>query len=59
MGIQGLLPLLSSVTKDIHISEYKGKRVAIDAYVWLHRGAYACAKELCLNESTIKRLQQE
>lgn len=54
MGIQGLLPLLSSVTHPIHISQYAGKKIAIDAYVWLHRGAYACSFELSQGIGTIK-----
>ena len=47
MGINGLLPVLKSITRPGHVSQYAGKRVAIDAYSWLHKGAYACAKELC------------
>eukprot|EP00889_Picochlorum_renovo_P003346 jgi/Picre1/30376/NNA_005740.t1 len=38
MGIQGLLPRLKSVTERIHVSQLKGKTVAIDAYCLLHRG---------------------
>lgn len=33
MGISGLLPLLKSVSNPIHIKEWKGKTVAVDAYV--------------------------
>lgn len=54
MGITGLLPLLASVTEDVSLSQYAGKRVAIDAYVWLHRGAYHCSTELCQNIATHK-----
>ena len=54
MGIQGLLPLLSQIHKPIHIKEWKGKKIAIDAYVWLHRGAYGCALELAKNIPTKK-----
>ncbi|XP_065833500.1 exonuclease 1-like [Oscarella lobularis] len=46
MGIQGLIPFLKDIHEKISISEYAGKRVAIDAYCWLHRGAYACAFQL-------------
>lgn len=42
MGISGLLPALAEITTDIHISAFRDLRVAVDAYVWLHRGAYAC-----------------
>lgn len=47
MGIQGLLPVLKSITRPLHVSAFRGKRVAVDAYCWLHRGAYTCSRELC------------
>ncbi|KAE8250947.1 hypothetical protein A4X13_0g4231 [Tilletia indica] len=54
MGIQGLLPLLKDIHNPTHVKEYKGKTIGIDAYVWLHRGAYACAQELVLGQPTDK-----
>jgi exonuclease 1 len=54
MGISGLLPVLASITSNVHISELRGKRVAVDAYVWLHRGAYACSMELAQRIPTNK-----
>lgn len=54
MGIQGLLPLLDSVMKPIHISAFANQKVAIDGYAWLHRGATSCAAELCLGLDTSK-----
>ena len=54
MGIKGLLEQLKSITKKIHISEFRGKRVAIDAHCWLHRGAYGCGKELYEGIDTTK-----
>ncbi|EFC48360.1 predicted protein [Naegleria gruberi] len=56
MGIQGLLPLFKNHCKKGHVSELKGQKVAIDAYVWLHRGAYSCSAELCQNKPTDKYL---
>ncbi|KAK9918966.1 hypothetical protein WJX75_008347 [Coccomyxa subellipsoidea] len=48
MGIQGLLPLLKSITKaQAHVRRYAGQRAAVDAYGWLHKAAYCCAYELC------------
>ncbi|BDA46978.1 probable exonuclease 1 at N-terminal half [Coccomyxa sp. Obi] len=48
MGIQGLLPLLKSITKaQVHVRRYSGRKVAVDAYGWLHKAAYCCAYELC------------
>lgn len=54
MGIKGLLEQLKSITKKVHISEFRGKRVAIDAHCWLHRGAYGCGKELYQGIDTTK-----
>ncbi|CAM9465207.1 unnamed protein product [Scytosiphon promiscuus] len=52
MGISGLLPFLKSVTYPIHISEYRGLTAGIDAYCWLHRGAFSCGTELCTGVAT-------
>ena len=41
----------------IHVSEYRGHRVAVDAYCWLHRGAYSCSAELCEGQATDRCLQ--
>lgn len=34
MGIQGLLGVLKSITDRVHIREYEGLRVAVDALCW-------------------------
>ncbi|PWZ00127.1 hypothetical protein BCV70DRAFT_200289 [Testicularia cyperi] len=52
MGIQGLLPLLKDVQTPVHVSAYRGKTLGIDAYVWLHRGAYGCSREIVLGNPT-------
>ena len=54
MGIQGLLPVLKTITQPVHVSKYKGQKVAVDAYCWLHKGAYCCAEELCEGRYTDK-----
>ncbi|KAI8600294.1 PIN domain-like protein [Dissophora ornata] len=54
MGIQGLLPLLKSIAKPVHLKDYAGQTLAVDGYVWLHKGAFACAQELCLGQPTQK-----
>ena len=38
MGIAGLLPLVDDATEIVNIKQYKGKRIAVDASTWLHRG---------------------
>ncbi len=47
MGIQGLLPHLKGCSRSIHVRDYKGRKVVVDGYSWLHKGAYTCARELC------------
>ncbi|ORY92746.1 PIN domain-like protein [Leucosporidium creatinivorum] len=54
MGIQGLLGMLKEASVPQHINQWKGKTLAVDAYVWLHRGAYGCAEELATGKTTIK-----
>lgn len=52
MGIAGLLPLLRSITKKVHISVLAGQSVAIDAYSWLHKSAHYCAVDLYYQRPT-------
>ena len=46
MGISGLLPLLKSVTRQVHVEQLAGESVAIDAYSWLHKGIYTCITDI-------------
>ena len=46
MGIQGLLKELAPITTGRYLSEFQGLRVAVDGYVWLHRGVFYCASDL-------------
>ena len=52
MGITGLLPRLQPVTKHIHISEFRGKIVAVDGYCWLHKAIYGCCIDICIGKSS-------
>ncbi|KAJ7118673.1 exodeoxyribonuclease 1 [Mycena crocata] len=54
MGISGLLPALKSISTQKHLSEFSGQTLAVDAYVWLHRGVFTCATELATGEATHK-----
>lgn len=38
MGISGLLPFVEDATTIVNIKQYSGKRIAVDASTWLHRG---------------------
>ncbi|GLU18314.1 hypothetical protein SLE2022_346200 [Rubroshorea leprosula] len=57
MGIKDLLRFLKPHIEPINIKKYAGKRVGIDAYSWLHKGAYSCSMELCLNLVGDKKTQ--
>ncbi|KAB5524613.1 hypothetical protein DKX38_022362 [Salix brachista] len=57
MGIKDLLKFMKPYTEPVHIKKYDGKRVGIDAYSWLHKGAYSCSMEICLNSNSEKKLR--
>jgi exonuclease-1 len=46
MGINGLLPVLKGIAKPRSVSAYRGQKVAVDGFSWLHKGAYCCSREL-------------
>lgn len=52
MGIQGLLPLLKPIQRHRKVQDYAGQTLAVDAYVWLHRGAYSCASDIVKGKPT-------
>ncbi|KAL4079493.1 PIN domain-like protein [Scleroderma citrinum] len=54
MGISGLLTTLKSIQVTRHLSDFAGQTLAVDAYVWLHRGIYTCATELATGKSTVR-----
>jgi exonuclease-1 len=56
MGIQGLLPFLKEIQRDVHVSSFRGRRVAVDSYCWLHRGAYSCALQLVMKTEKLESL---
>ena len=46
MGIKDLLRALSSEMTSKLITDFKGKRIAIDSSGWLHKGLYAAAEDI-------------
>lgn len=52
MGIKGLLPLLKSIQRPVHVKSYSGKKIGVDAYVLLHRGCISCAWDLVHDRPT-------
>ena len=57
MGVTGLSAFLSKVGKPTSLSQMKGKRVAVDGNVWLHRGTYSCALQLVSGEPASGHIQ--
>eukprot|EP00930_Biecheleria_cincta_P098157 TRINITY_DN89838_c0_g1_i1.p1 TRINITY_DN89838_c0_g1~~TRINITY_DN89838_c0_g1_i1.p1 ORF type:complete len:844 (-),score=161.75 TRINITY_DN89838_c0_g1_i1:71-2557(-) len=54
MGIQGLLPFLKTYARSRNIKDFQGKNVGVDAMCWMHKGAFACARELVERKDTDK-----
>lgn len=52
MGINGLLQLLAPIQRRMCMTDFKGKRIAIDGFVWLHRAAFRYCVELCKDPAT-------
>ncbi|KAH3663629.1 hypothetical protein OGAPHI_005030 [Ogataea philodendri] len=52
MGVTGLLPALKSIQEPSHLSKYRGKTLAIDAYSWLHKAIYGCSMDIVLGKPT-------
>ena len=52
MGIQGLLPLLKDIQHKTNARTFRGQAAGIDAYCWLHKGAYGCATDLVAGRKT-------
>ncbi|KAG2385141.1 Exonuclease 1 [Vigna angularis] len=57
MGIKDLLRFMKPYIETFHIHKYAGKRVGIDAYSWLHKGAYSCSMDLCLDSDSVRKLR--
>ncbi len=54
MGINGLLKQLDSISQKKHLSEYRGKKMAVDGYCWLHKSIYLIKNEVFENPNSTK-----
>ncbi|KAL1526148.1 hypothetical protein AB1Y20_014876 [Prymnesium parvum] len=52
MGIAGLHEMVASIARPVHLSDFAGEQLAVDASAWLHRGAISCALELAAGTET-------
>ena len=57
MGIPGLLQAIKSKSRRCNINEFKGFRVGIDGYSWLHKACFSCAYELSVGIPTAMYLK--
>lgn len=49
--LSGLLPLLEPIHVQVNMDSLAGKRVGIDGFVWIHKGAVGNALDLALGNS--------
>lgn len=47
-----MLPFLENSSRPVNISQFRGRTAAIDAYCWLHKGAFGCSEKLARGEDT-------
>ena len=52
MGVTGFSALLKHAAVPTPLTQFAGKRLAVDGNVWLHRGTYSCALQLVSGEAT-------
>lgn len=57
MGITGLLPIFKQIMKVKNIKEYKNKRIAIDAFGWIHSIATVVSFEIYNGIETTEHLK--
>ena len=52
-GAASLLVNLKAATERVHLRDYAGLRVGVDASCWLHKGTYSCSEDLCKGRSNM------
>ncbi|XP_077291211.1 exonuclease tos [Arctopsyche grandis] len=57
MGVTGLLGFAGAASRPASASQLAGETAAIDAYCWLHRGAFSCADKLARGEHTDQHIR--
>lgn len=56
MGIRGFFVFFNYLLETKSLKEYKGKRIGIDAFVWLHKAVFS-GLELAYNKNGVKFIQ--
>ena len=57
MGIQNLLPFLGKYAHKVNLNDLRAKVCGIEVFGWLYKGAYSCAYELDIGETTTKHVE--
>ena len=57
MGLSNLLKILESIQTSRHLSYYKGKKVAVDGYCWLHKSIYLLSEQIFHNPHSKRYLK--
>lgn len=57
MGIKNLLPALKGVEQRKSLEDFRGKRVAVDGYSWLHKAVHGCGYDIYINSDYTKFLE--
>ena len=52
MGINNLLKTLESIQVSRHLNYYKGMRIAVDGYCWLHKSIYLLTEQILTNSQS-------
>ncbi|OQR89181.1 hypothetical protein THRCLA_09871 [Thraustotheca clavata] len=52
MGVDGLLSAVKEAFLDVHVRDYAGQTVVVDALSWLHKACYGCAWDLAVGNDT-------
>ena len=56
MRIQNLLPFLGKYAHKVNLNDLRAKVCGIDVFGWSYKGAYSCAYELDIGETTTKHI---
>lgn len=46
MGIEGFHPIIKPYLRPTDLTEFRGKKLAVDASAWLHRGIFSSAADI-------------
>ena len=57
MRIQNLLPFLGKYAHKVNLNDLRAKVCGIDVLELLYKGAYSCAYELDIGETTTKHIE--